>query len=116
VGRLRKIGTILLFASLANPFSVLLLILLAEAVFGVASGDAWFAFGAFLAFCGLALAGAAITPMFSVIRRMLSVYEVRKVRRAMDRIDAGLRERAAGNLSHPEDDEQGRISLTASRS
>ena len=72
-------------------------------------------FGSPLLAIGLVAAGLIVAPMLSLPRVLLARYERRKVRLATHRIDAHVRELAAGNLSVPEEEEAGNVSL-ASRS
>jgi hypothetical protein len=118
VSWLRKLRTILLFAALGNPFSFVLSMMLIASMLGVTSLSTraiWSMIGAFVAWAGLVTAGLVLAPMLSLPRVLLARYERRKVRLATHKIDAGIRELAAGNLSVPESDEEGKISL-ASRS
>jgi hypothetical protein len=116
---LKNVRTILFFAALGNPFSFVLLMLLLVTAFGTTPLNPCSTrstVAAFLSWMGLAGVGLVVAPLLSLPRALLARYELRKVRLATHRIDAGLRERARGNLSVPEGDEEGRVSLSVSRS
>ena len=72
-------------------------------------------FGSPMLAVGLVVAGFLVAPLLSLPRALLNRYEQRKVRLVTHRIDAGVRELAAGNLSHPAEEDAGNVSL-ASRS
>jgi hypothetical protein len=118
VSWLRKLRTILIFAALANPFSVVLVMMLFATLLDLerlSAAAVWSMVGAFVGWAGLVTAGLVLAPMLSLPRVLLARYERRKVRLATHKIDAGIRELAAGNLSVPESEDEGNVSL-ASRS
>lgn len=66
-----------------------------------------------IAYSGIALVGLVVAPMLSLPRVMLRRYELRKVRLATHRIDANVREKAIGSLSHPTEEDQGNVSVVS---
>ena len=77
-------------------------------------GDLWtFLIIVAIAYSAFALVGLVVAPMLSLPRAALRRYELRKVRLATMRIDAKVREKAVGALSHPTEEDQGNVSLVS---